>query len=379
MSLIDSAELGLPALETKRAGKKQPSFFEFSEAEMHETVAQVNEALADLDDELLTRLEANGRGPEAPEALRMAERVEMKRLLREGKVIGEFSRVKPDEIGRSETRTAVIAYFESEQGEAAIMKSANGDGMTVEGRAEPFTEGLMDEEYENKLKELTARWLDNGIAKRNSRGELRASIRQTLYAGEGWRGEVLVPAIAEVMGIANLVPATVLRSDLDGAVPVTLQKLEPYGENAYRDLRSLPEDTIQVAAILDYLVKQSDRHGGNLMWARKKGPESERELTLIDHAYSFVREIDPDIGKDNYCSVFMERVMDVGDPLGEKTLRSVRRLLEMKPQMLKTFKAIFDLGEPGRGEREWQSLEMKAQEVLRHKKIPDRVRMQLLR
>lgn len=109
-------------------------------------------------------------------------------------------------------------------------------------------------------------------------------LRRGVRAGTYYRREVAASAAADLLGLSDLVPATVFRDEggapgsaqdyIDGTVPAVAvyRRSTMYGS---------PEDLAR-AAVFDYLTANTDRHGSNWMVR-----ESDDKLVLIDHGLCF--------------------------------------------------------------------------------------------
>ncbi|MFH0928645.1 MAG: hypothetical protein V1821_04200, partial [bacterium] len=205
---------------------------ETTEREWHQ-VAEVVRALNELDRALLNKLESS------PEELeKMLQRIREKDILRRGKIIKSVKRTG-SESGKSESYTVLCARFNQEKADFVeddtlygLAKPADGDGFDLEMVLnESHDKYTLPEVWEARRSNLLAEWLAEGKIRKNSRGEYRYRVRHTLPLGKSWRGEVLVPAVAEIMGLSDLFPPTVVRPDPENNRPLSIQRLEPEVES----------------------------------------------------------------------------------------------------------------------------------------------------
>jgi hypothetical protein len=123
--------------------------------------------------------------------------------------------------------------------------------------------------------------------------------------------------VARWLELWELVPVTVLR-DLElpegGTEPAALQQwLEPYDADR---LEAFPQEELDWAAVVDYLIAQTDRDGHNFLVRRDE--HGRPHLQLPDNGYAF--------GAPNRTASSQFTRDRRGRPLTPKLLAAVRRL-----------------------------------------------------
>jgi hypothetical protein len=149
---------------------------------------------------------------------------------------------------------------------------------------EPITEGFML--YKEKLN------FEDGSAaiwkpKKGERTEstLGSLNYPDLKAGNFYKNEAFAYDMARIVGMEDLVPEAVVRK-VDGEVGAAQKWVggREYGKMAYGDQQRFERESardIQRAAVLDFVLNNKDRHGGNFRVEARMGGTF--KLHLLDH------------------------------------------------------------------------------------------------
>jgi hypothetical protein len=115
--------------------------------------------------------------------------------------------------------------------------------------------------------------------------DMRVHIKDRYYAREAAASK-----LAHMLGLGHLVPATVVRViPTGGGDSGDVGCLQRFVPNAQLGIRAGQGDSFQdvaMAGAFDYLIGNTDRHGGN--WLVNGG-----KLTLIDHGHCFPPAVEP--------------------------------------------------------------------------------------
>lgn len=136
------------------------------------------------------------------------------------------------------------------------------------------------------------------------RGDLRSQIK-----GDYWKREIAASQVAHALGLDDLVPGTV-EHDYEGERGSIMAFAEGNQGNANDVSSSIKYDgekDLARAAAFDYVIGQSDRHGGNWMLS------GDDKLVLIDNGLTF-----PDRQSLSGNCFILERAIRKGLPLPEE-------------------------------------------------------------
>lgn len=108
--------------------------------------------------------------------------------------------------------------------------------------------------------------------------------RENIYVGSGYKREVAASVIGDILGYDDIVVNCTFRNidGQDGALQDWVEDERPAAD--YRNDDSFDGDKdLARAAIFDYLIQNTDRHGKNWMLSDKEP----RKILLIDHGNAF--------------------------------------------------------------------------------------------
>jgi len=142
------------------------------------------------------------------------------------------------------------------------------------------------------------------------------SLRSTIVGGTGHRREVAASVVADILGMDDLVPKTTFRTQQGkhGSAQHWVENAgAALGEVESRRYGTNPDD-VGRAAILDYLIGNTDRHQKNWLVG------ADGKMHLIDHGLSF-----PDhYLRENYAnSAIMAKAAERGLPITDEMKKKI--------------------------------------------------------